>query len=213
MRTIIVALCLLFTFSAFGQKENEWGEVWQKVQSNGEELYVNLKAGFTVGPEGSAVFHTRIVRNLPDSDIVDAPESVQQNIDGYCGDKVYTILGELYYSGKNRSGLPTDGTDSEGVAHKVIPGSAMAKVFDLVCNSVPTAKTAPIPTSSIPKPSPDISDAFYVAWVLKGQCQNSHPVACSIRDMLIKTLKNKGWCKEQDDTPAHPCQSQKSLDQ
>jgi hypothetical protein len=108
---------------------NAAGDVWQKVQGTDPEIYVMTNVGFSQG--GIVVMY--IVENLPESDIVDAPQSVEYDIWGNCAARQYTVIASLFYSGKNRGGYPVGDTGAEDVERKAIPGSPLEKAFDMLC--------------------------------------------------------------------------------
>jgi hypothetical protein len=110
-------------------RPNAAGEVWQKVQGTDPAIYVMTNVGFSQG--GIVVMY--IVENLPESDIVDAPQSVEYDIWGNCAARQYTVISSLFYSEKNRGGYPVGDTGAEDVERKVIPGSPLEKAFDMLC--------------------------------------------------------------------------------
>ncbi len=75
-------------------------EKWQKVQGTDPAIYAMTNVGFSQG--GIVVMY--IVENLPESDIVDAPQSVEYDIWGNCAARQYTVISSLFYSEKNRGG-------------------------------------------------------------------------------------------------------------
>ncbi len=104
-------------------------EKWQKVQGTDPAIYAMTNVGFSQG--GIVVMY--IVENLPESDIVDAPQSVEYDIWGNCAARQYTVISSLFYSEKNRGGYPVGDTGAEDVERKVIPGSPLEKAFDMLC--------------------------------------------------------------------------------
>jgi hypothetical protein len=114
-------------FSAAEHTTGSTGEKWQKVP--GTDLYAMTNVGFSQG----GIVEMYIVENLPESDIVGAPQSVEYDIWGTCAARQYTVVSSLFYSEKNRGGYPMEDTGIEGVERKVIPGSAREKAFDMLC--------------------------------------------------------------------------------
>jgi len=109
---------------------NAAGEVCQKVQGTDPEIYVMTNVGFS--QDGTVVMY--VVENLPESDIVDAPQSVEYDIWGNCAARQYTVIDSYFFSKKNRGGYPVGDTGAENVERKVIPGSSLEKAFDMLCN-------------------------------------------------------------------------------
>ena len=103
-------------------------DIWQKVQSNGREIYVKTNGYYSGG-----VFHTYIIANLPESDIVGAPQSVMNDVEGNCETRHYHVLGSLFFAGKNRSGMAMESTPPENVERKLVPNSPFEKAFDMLC--------------------------------------------------------------------------------
>jgi hypothetical protein len=104
-------------------------DIWQKVQSGGREIYVKTNGYYSGG-----VLHTYIVANLPESDIVGAPQSVMNDVEGNCTTRHYHVLGSLFFAGKNRSGMAMESTPPEDVERKLVPNSPFEKAFDMLCN-------------------------------------------------------------------------------
>ncbi len=135
---------------------------WQTVQSDGEEIYVVTNGTYSVwphahtdisglGPGGKFPdhgptpvmttnitgygygFNTFIASNLPESDIVGAPQSVRKRVKGNCETRHYQMFGALFFTGKNLSGYPIESTGPENFERKLIPGSLFEKAFDILC--------------------------------------------------------------------------------
>jgi len=107
---------------------------WQKVESGGKEIYVKTNGFYYTKPGYSGYgFHTYIVANLPESSIVGAPKSVMNDVEGNCETRTFHVLGTLFFTGKNRSGVAMKNLPAENVERKVIPGSAFEKAFDMLC--------------------------------------------------------------------------------
>lgn len=119
----------------------ENGEQWQKIVTNGGTLYVQINGRFFISkpplytPENNSRygFVTNVVTDLPESDIVGAPESVLKQVEGNCDIRQYSVLGTIYYGGKARSGFPSEPLPAENVVKKVIPGSGFEQAFDVLC--------------------------------------------------------------------------------
>lgn len=109
------------------------GTVWAVIYPNSEMLAIQLDP--STMPTTSS-FHTVMIVNLPESDIVGAPQSERIQVEGECESRTYQIMGVLPYSGKNGGGLPdvdSAVTEPEGVLRKVTADSPIWHVFDLVC--------------------------------------------------------------------------------
>jgi hypothetical protein len=78
-------------------------------------------------------FHTYIVANLPESDIVGAPQSIMHEVEGNCETRTYHKLGSLFFAGKNRSGTAMKEMPPEDLERKSVPGSSFEKAFDMLC--------------------------------------------------------------------------------
>lgn len=133
-KTLVVSLAFALAGmgGAYGQSITKLanGEVWAKVQ-------VHPTIAVRLLPEMPATgqFQTAIVRNLPESNIVNAPQSLMIEILGDCRANTVQILGVLPYAGKMRGGLPETelATGPEGVTRQVKPDSLMGRVFSIVC--------------------------------------------------------------------------------
>ena len=110
-------------------------EKWQKIKSaDGREIYVMTNGSYNqLGCCSAKMFRTYLVANLPESDIVGAPQSVMTEVEGDCEARQYHVLGTLFFAGKNRSGMAMENTESEEFERKLIPGSPFEKAFDLLC--------------------------------------------------------------------------------
>lgn len=140
-KTLIVflAFSLVEAGSAHGQKTAK-SEIKITKLSNGEiwaRIHVHPTIAVRLLPDMPATgqFRTAIVRNLPPSDIVGAPQSVEIQILGDCQTKTVQIWGMLPYSGKMRAGYPEGelATGPEGVTRRVEPNSPMERIFKIVC--------------------------------------------------------------------------------
>ncbi len=78
------------------------GETWATIRPNGTPIAIQLTSGMPATGE----FQTQIVMNLPESDILNAPQSEDIALWGYCDTKTYTVIGVIPFSGKMRSGVP-----------------------------------------------------------------------------------------------------------
>jgi hypothetical protein len=126
-----------------GMAGGQADDKWQTVQSDGREIYVMTNglyySGRTPPPLSTEAhhsgygFHTYIVANLPESDIVGAPQSVMNDVEGNCETRHYHLLGSLFFAGKNRSGMAMDSTSPEDVERKLVPNSPFEKAFDMLC--------------------------------------------------------------------------------
>lgn len=107
------------------------GETWAILHIKGEPLGVQL----TPNMPATGEFQTFLIRNLPESNIVGAPQSVKIHILGNCQSKTIQIMGMLPYSEKMGGGLPDPehAIDSEGVVRKVDPASPLAHVLKVAC--------------------------------------------------------------------------------
>ncbi len=107
---------------------------WQKVESGGKEIYVKTNGFYYTKPSYSSYgFHTYLVANLPESSIVGAPQSVMNDVEGNCETRTFHVLGTLFFTGKNRSGVAMKSLPGESVERKLVPGSAFDKAFDVLC--------------------------------------------------------------------------------
>lgn len=140
MRKIRAIIWIIFSFLLVGKvigDERTIGskdEVWQKIQSDGREIYVQTNGFYYTKEKYSGYgFHTYVIANLPDSEIVGAPESVMNDVEGNCESRTYNVLGTLFFAGKNRSGVVMHKAPPENVQRKLVPNSPFEKAFDLLC--------------------------------------------------------------------------------
>jgi hypothetical protein len=109
-------------------------DIWQKVQSEGREIYVMINGSYNgTGFYSGYAFNTYIVTNLPESDIVGSPQSVMHEVEGGCEVRRYQLLGSLFFAGKNRSGMAMDSTPAENIERKLVPNSPFEKAFNMLC--------------------------------------------------------------------------------
>lgn len=111
------------------------GTVWAVIHPNGEMLAIQLDPSTMPTDAG---FETVMIINLPESDIVGAPQSERIQIQGNCRSRTYQIMGVLPYSGKNGGGLPdvdSAATEPEGVLRKVMQKSLIWDVFNVACKN------------------------------------------------------------------------------
>lgn len=109
------------------------GTVWAVIHPNNEMLAIQLDP--KTMPVSSA-FHTVMIVNLPESDIVGAPQSERIWVEGECQSRTYQIMGVIPYAGKDGGGLPdadSADTEPESVLRKVMPDTPVWHVFNLVC--------------------------------------------------------------------------------
>ena len=97
-------------------------EKWQKVQGDGQEIYVRTNGFYYTKEHYSGYgFHTYIVANLPESDIVGAPQSIMHDVEGNCETRTYHKLGTLFFAGKNRSGVAMKQLPPDNVERTLVP--------------------------------------------------------------------------------------------
>ena len=107
---------------------------WQKVQSGDREIYVKMNGFFYSRPQYPGYgFHTYIVTNLLENNIVGAPQSVMNDVEGNCSTRTFHVLGSLFFAGKNRSGEAMKSLPPEDVERKLVPGSPFEKAFEMLC--------------------------------------------------------------------------------
>lgn len=114
---------------------------WQRVPGLIPELFIMTNGRyFTTNPPLSTIDHhsgygwvTNIVANLPDSTTVGAPQSVMVQIEGNCESQHFSVLGSVFFAGKNRSGVAMDSTPAENVEKKLVTGSPVEKAFNMLC--------------------------------------------------------------------------------
>ncbi len=117
------------------------GDIWQKVQSDGREIFAKMNGRYyatnpplaTMEHPSGYGFLTDIVANLPDSTVVGGPESVMHMVEGNCETRHYSVLGSIFFSRKNRSGIAMESTPAENVERTLVPNSPFEKAFDLLC--------------------------------------------------------------------------------
>jgi hypothetical protein len=90
------------------------------------------------GPERDGKrFEAYIIENVPGSDIVGAPQSIEMYIRGLCSAKAYGVGTIQKFSGKMGDGDSlggfTAGLDYPDDTRRVEPGTVMAKVFEAGC--------------------------------------------------------------------------------
>jgi hypothetical protein len=76
-----------------------------------------------------------LVTNMPASDIVGGPKSVAWRLYGSCSQRTYVGQGYLLFSGAWRGGYVVDNIEGDNVMRIVVPGSVVAKLFDMECPS------------------------------------------------------------------------------
>lgn len=147
-KSMVVAAVLMATGAAMGQtvapakpdmtfpngntvSTLSTGEIWTVIRPQGFALAVQIMPGLP----STGVFQTAVVEDLPESDIVDGPQSAMVQITGDCASRTYTIEGTLPYSGKMRAGVPMVNLaiGGEDVVRRVIPGTLIEHVFSIVC--------------------------------------------------------------------------------
>jgi hypothetical protein len=141
-------------------------DVWQKVQSDGREIYVQTNGRyFTTNPPLSTAEHhsgygfvTYIVADLPESTIVGAPQSVMHNVEGNCETRHFSVLGSLFFAGKNRSGVAMHDMPPENIERTLVPNSPFEKAFDMLCG-IAREQARTEGSAPITEPSPEPSDA------------------------------------------------------
>jgi hypothetical protein len=109
------------------------GTVWAVIHPNNEMLAIQFDPKTMPASSG---FYTVMIVNLPESDIVGAPQSERIRVEGECQSRTYQIMGVVPYAGKDGGGMPdvdSADTEPEGVLRKVMPDTHMWHVFDLVC--------------------------------------------------------------------------------
>jgi hypothetical protein len=109
------------------------GSTWITIHPDGEPFAIRIAPNTwrTSPPE----IHTFIAENLPESDIIGAPESTKIEIDGDCQAKTYAIFSEFEFSGKMGTGGILGIHNFEPVLRNVMPGTPMDKLFEIGCKS------------------------------------------------------------------------------
>jgi hypothetical protein len=109
-------------------------DVWQKVQSDGREIYIKTNGIFYTKEHYSGYgFRTYVVANLPESTIVGAPQSIMHDVEGNCETRQYHVLGTRFFAGKNRSGIAMKDMPPDEVERKLAPNTPFEKAFDMLC--------------------------------------------------------------------------------
>jgi hypothetical protein len=128
MKTAIL-LALLLTGTARAQAPVQWTAVNPGMKFRIAQVAVTESDGKR--------FEAYIVENLPESDIVGAPESIEMYIRGDCRSKVYGVGTIQKFSGKMGDGDSlggfTAGLDYPDDTRRVEQGSVMDKVFEVGC--------------------------------------------------------------------------------
>lgn len=100
-----------------------------------------LRAGFfRVSPAVIAAAHIRgdelfgtLVTNLPETSVVDGPQSVVLEIYGSCGLRQYMHRSMGMFSGQMGGGYMMDYVGPDSVSHRVLPRTPIAALFDKKC--------------------------------------------------------------------------------
>jgi hypothetical protein len=110
------------------------GTTWMTIHGADEPVSFQISKGMV----GAGNFRTNIIMNLPESDVVGAPQSAKMMVEGECQSKTYVIDTITDFAGKMGSGLITTGfvggDDFERVARRVPPNSPMERVFATLCS-------------------------------------------------------------------------------
>jgi len=142
-RIIWIALLAVVSVEAVALEQTigSADEKWQRVQSDGREIYVKTNGFYyTTNPPLSTVehhsgygFHTYIITNLSESTIIGTPQSVMNDVEGNCETRHYSVLGSLFFAGKNRSGPAMQNLPAENAERTLVPNSPLEKAFDMLC--------------------------------------------------------------------------------
>jgi uncharacterized protein len=116
------------------------GEVWEIFKDATKQILVRTNGFFYDRKSYSGTgFRTNVTYDLPESEIVGAAQSVEYVVEGYCEDKIYTILSTVFFSGKGCtvekgcSGFPMQTLSADGLKRKLVSGSAFEKAFNSLC--------------------------------------------------------------------------------
>lgn len=82
--------------------------------------------------KGDELF-AELVTNLPESNIVNAPQSVAMQIYGSCSLRQYTRWGMVFFSDKWRGGFPMMQLDADNINRRAERGGPIAALFDKEC--------------------------------------------------------------------------------
>lgn len=116
-------------------------DIWQKFRSDGSEIYVKTNGFYYTKESYSGYgFRTYIVANLPESNIVGAPQSIMHDVEGNCETRTFHKLGSIFFAGKNRSGVAIQNMPPEEIEKKLVPNSPFEKAFDLLCKTAKNQK-------------------------------------------------------------------------
>lgn len=141
MKHLLPALFLLFSTCAIAQSSAEKPEPiknnpndWVKFFSNGKKYYTlkNYEINY-YSKETGKVFLTRVIQNLPESDIVGAAQSELVWMNVKCKDRIYRILGSSYFSEKDANGFVLEVLGIEQFDRKINKGSPMDKLLSMNC--------------------------------------------------------------------------------
>lgn len=82
--------------------------------------------------KGDELF-AELVTNLPNSAIVNAPQSAAMKIYGSCSLRQYTKWGIVLFTEKWRGGVPVVSYGPDNLLLKVLPNTPIAALFDKEC--------------------------------------------------------------------------------
>lgn len=117
------------------------GETWKSFKSDGKEIFVRTNGFFYTKERYSNYgFRTYIVTNLPASQIVGAPQSVMNQVEGNCETKTFHVLGSLFFAGKDRTGVVVQNMPAENVERRLVKNSPFEKAFDFLCKTAKEQK-------------------------------------------------------------------------
>lgn len=109
-------------------------DIWKTFQSSGKEIFVKMNGFYYTKDKYSGIgFHTHIVSNLPDSNIVGAPKSIMHDVEGNCEKNTFHILGSLFFAEKNRAGVAMRQVPAENIERKLVKDSPFEKAFNELC--------------------------------------------------------------------------------
>lgn len=105
---------------------------WNDAKADAEYYKLTNETAATASRKGDELF-AELVTNLPNSAIVNAPQSAAMKIYGSCSLRQYTKWGITLFSEKWRGGYPVATYGPDNLLLKVLPNTPVAALFDKEC--------------------------------------------------------------------------------
>lgn len=124
----LIQLLVLLLVTSMSYAGTAWKDVvWLKA---GREPNLYYSAQYLIE---DGVFRVYVMRNLPESEIIGAPESEVTEVQGSCTRKEFSLMGTAFFSGEKATGMLVDSINGDLYRRRMTPQSEFYAIFKSIC--------------------------------------------------------------------------------